>query len=1371
MKKHFLPILIILSMLFIQCFGVVPMGTTASASVEDDVQQIRVSSPIVNEGSPYVVFKVESDIGNMIRLHLEDINASGGIDYDSTETGLEYFDPENNIWKPYISDRPFTTKGVLSDAETLVFYVRVKILNNSADIAKQFKLCVTVYDYGVSSINATSPLQEGDEWVEILYPVDAATKRWSTFDLNPNNETLNIPLTGVVTDGVNVPPGRTLEFDLPVMDPVLGFTNIDYFSRIFTNQDGEPVTFDIINVNENTMIEENVIYDKTPETSGSSTGEDLSASGWVRLKGLFESVTITGTQLDNTMLSDGGNMVFFTLARQLGNACGTATIMDNGTGNYWIGDETKPATADELANENIILDDDRPLSVTDVTVHEIFEIAVFTVNGGPNQLVQLELDSDVAIIDEDFGSELEYFDGNNWVSYTPGTYVALDSDGTLQVRTSIVSGDDLEGPETFLLIATNTGGTSYEGIGTIVDDDNIPYDLNVKAYYTESTLEIIVTNYGIKEESPIVTWTAPDGVTIDEDELPAACTLDGQTVVCQITDLYPVDVNQEGSGVITFSIPLAFSRELDEIARTFVEIPTLTYVDDEGQEIARENLSGDDDTYPVKPLVAIDDSETTMINTPVSGNILENDSGIEIRIVSYFVQGIEEQVLVGETLIFPDVGELVIAEDGTYTFTPALNYAGEVPTVVYTIEDLYGLTTMAHLNINVTSNPTAVDDSVETVTVNNPPTAIDDSATTPQETPVTVAVLSNDTDPNGDGLTVTTATTADGTVAVNPDGTLTFTPAPGFTGIALINYTITDGKGGIDTAVVRVNVPAEPLGNVLVTTQQTNGTLLPGTPVRLLDQAGQVLATAVTENNGTYLFTKVAAGTYTVDGTYTGETKSQQVTVVGDETAEALLVFSMTYNMTLSPSPRTIVGDGETTSVITAVLKDKDGNPLVGVPVQFTTSEGILLSTQAITDANGIARVILQSEALTKFESLDAGIQANALAPNGELLTQATMVTFTPAKMSGQITNEKTGLPIAGATVTVKEDFDGDGIVDFYATVLTDANGYYEFGVPRSNFQYTLDVVSPVQIGNQTVLVRSKQKNTVGEIQQLRENFLGDKMISGQLFFKAKQSDDVMTLDRLFTNTKMIGTLVETSGTQLRRNIEVEEDGSFSIDNLPLGSYRMVFQPEAPSGDRLAGVSVAAQITDEGEVRIVTELIDPFGLVTNVCTNERITGVLMQLYWADTELNKSYGRVPHTLVPLPRLADYPPLFNENPQITQDEVEYDYSWLVFADGDYYFTATKEGYVTYDTRNEKRNVPALPGEDSYIIDGIIHVGETIVEYDFVMQPLEDCPTDPIKQTNPKTGDTFPMMIYTLMIILFTLVLITIGMRSISKREHNI
>ena len=95
--------------------------------------------------------------------------------------------------------------------------------------------------------------------------------------------------------------------------------------------------------------------------------------------------------------------------------------------------------------------------------------------------------------------------------------------------------------------------------------------------------------------------------------------------------------------------------------------------------------------------------------------------------------------------------------------------------------------------------------------VNDAPVANPDAATTTVGIPVTVPVLINDTDVDGDTLSVLGTPVSDqGTVAVNPNGTITFTPAPGFTGTATVTYDITDGNGGTDTTTVTILVGTAP---------------------------------------------------------------------------------------------------------------------------------------------------------------------------------------------------------------------------------------------------------------------------------------------------------------------------------------------------------------------------------------------------------------------------------------------------------------------------------------------------------------------------------------------------------------------------------
>ncbi|TOK31469.1 hypothetical protein CGI19_24460, partial [Vibrio parahaemolyticus] len=90
--------------------------------------------------------------------------------------------------------------------------------------------------------------------------------------------------------------------------------------------------------------------------------------------------------------------------------------------------------------------------------------------------------------------------------------------------------------------------------------------------------------------------------------------------------------------------------------------------------------------------------------------------------------------------------------------------------------------------------------------VNDAPVAKDDIATTQEDTAVTIDVLSNDSDVDGDKLSIESASVPkeQGTVEV-VNGKLVFTPAENFNGDAEITYTVTDGQL-TDEAKVTVTV-------------------------------------------------------------------------------------------------------------------------------------------------------------------------------------------------------------------------------------------------------------------------------------------------------------------------------------------------------------------------------------------------------------------------------------------------------------------------------------------------------------------------------------------------------------------------------------
>jgi hypothetical protein len=131
-------------------------------------------------------------------------------------------------------------------------------------------------------------------------------------------------------------------------------------------------------------------------------------------------------------------------------------------------------------------------------------------------------------------------------------------------------------------------------------------------------------------------------------------------------------------------------------------------------------------------------------------------------------------------------------------------------------QDLSGLevrTFAAHLSGQPASQATAADStSTATYTLvgnascqNSAPLAANDAGSTSAGSPVTLAVLANDRDPDGDPLHVTALSApAHGTAVSTPDGRLTYTPAKGYLGTDAFTYTIDDGKG--HTSVGRVTV-------------------------------------------------------------------------------------------------------------------------------------------------------------------------------------------------------------------------------------------------------------------------------------------------------------------------------------------------------------------------------------------------------------------------------------------------------------------------------------------------------------------------------------------------------------------------------------
>ena len=107
---------------------------------------------------------------------------------------------------------------------------------------------------------------------------------------------------------------------------------------------------------------------------------------------------------------------------------------------------------------------------------------------------------------------------------------------------------------------------------------------------------------------------------------------------------------------------------------------------------------------------------------------------------------------------------------------------------------------------------------------NNPPTAVDDYATTEPNIAITIDVLSNDVDPDGDTLTLDWVfNVPNGSVTINPDQTLTYTPDSDFVGTDTFIYRVSDRIAGNDDATVTVTVSPAVTGSTVLVANFVNG--------------------------------------------------------------------------------------------------------------------------------------------------------------------------------------------------------------------------------------------------------------------------------------------------------------------------------------------------------------------------------------------------------------------------------------------------------------------------------------------------------------------------------------------------------------------
>ncbi|EHK0040594.1 tandem-95 repeat protein, partial [Vibrio parahaemolyticus] len=261
-------------------------------------------------------------------------------------------------------------------------------------------------------------------------------------------------------------------------------------------------------------------------------------------------------------------------------------------------------------------------------------------------------------------------------------------------------------------------------------------------------------------------------------------------VLSEDFDAYTIDLNEvfkDSDSSLEFSVS-GNSNVLVSIENGIVtisptadwngsEILTFKATDPSGESISQTvNFT----VAPVADIVA--DKATVVEDTPTIIKVLGNDT----------FEG-DDKVVSLDTNNGPANGTVSVNPDGSVTYTPNDNYHG-ADSFTYIVTS-GGVSESTTVNVDVTP-------------VNDAPMAKDDIATTQEDTAVTIDVLPNDSDVDGDKLSIQSASApeAQGKVEI-VDGKLVFTPAENFNGDAEITYTVTDGAL-TDQATVKVTVNA-----------------------------------------------------------------------------------------------------------------------------------------------------------------------------------------------------------------------------------------------------------------------------------------------------------------------------------------------------------------------------------------------------------------------------------------------------------------------------------------------------------------------------------------------------------------------------------
>jgi VCBS repeat-containing protein len=464
------------------------------------------------------------------------------------------------------------------------------------------------------------------------------------------------------------------------------------------------------------------------------------------------------------------------------------------------------------------------------------------------------------------------------------------------------------------------------------------------------------------------------------------------------------------------------------------------------------------------PVAVNDPSYVTQEDTALSVAVAQgvrdaNDSDVDTLLADVVV----------ELVTGPTKGNLTLNADGSFEYTPNANANG-LDTFTYRLRDTdNALSNTATATINITP-------------LNDAPVANGDGPVIgTEDTPLIIAVLSNDTDVENNSLTpiITQQPPAgEGTVSVNANGTVTYTPALNFFGSTSFQYRVSDGGAALsNTATVLVTV--NPVNDAPVTnpnsynttedtplTVPANGVLGNDTDAELNALTAQLVAGSLTPGSGSLTLNADGSFTFTPATNFSGNATFQYRASDGQAQNPLSAPTTVTITVAEDNDPPTANPDGPFTMIrdfvdqpVNGLLNNDSTLPDVGETLTVVAVNGATIDGSGnagpVATTNGTVRIsggqilYTPNAGYVGPDSFDYTISDNR---SGNPLTDTAIVTldviaFVPKKVGGVvfIDSDNNGLVFGGESYT---DANSNGVYDAGEAFTDSASG------PRDNNRY-----------------------------------------------------------------------------------------------------------------------------------------------------------------------------------------------------------------------------------------------------------------------------------------------------------------------------